>query len=91
VSHLHSVDPPPSLPENDLARRVMLQQTVSAMLEHEPPTVTCDGDRLALLQSRLGDVAHAFLHGHSDVDAEILQLWASCQAWAEARSREAAR
>jgi len=88
---LHSVNPPATTRTNDLARRVALQQTVTAMLDHEPSLVQSDADRLALLQSRIGAIADAYLHAHTDIDAEVLKLWASVQSWAEQRAREAAR
>lgn len=81
----------PALSENDVARRVMVQQQVAAMIPHEPPNVTTDPDRLALLQSRLGDIADAFLYGHKDIDGEVLRLVASAQAWVEYRLKLAAK
>jgi hypothetical protein len=91
MKHLRPVNPPATLGENDVARRVMLQQTVAAMLPHEPTVVESDADRLALLIDRVGDVGAAYLHAHTDIDGELLRVWATVQAWLETRVREAAR
>lgn len=87
MKHLRPV---PDTSVNDLSRRVMLQQTVAAMLPHEPKWAMSDGDRLALLTERLGDVAAAYGRGHTSVEDELLKVWATCQCWLEARSRDSA-
>jgi hypothetical protein len=75
------------LSENDVARRVALQQTVAAMLPFEPKLVDGDDARLALLIERVGEVGAAYWRGHTDIDGELLKVWASVQAWLESRAR----
>lgn len=76
---------------NELAIRVALTQTVGAMVAHEPTWASSDGERLALLAERVGDVAAAFNHAHTDIDGAVLKVCVTALAWAEARAREAAR
>lgn len=76
---------------DDIARRAAIQHAVTARLDAEPPSVTTDAERLALAQARLGEIADAFLWGHTDIDNQVLRLMATLQSWAEARAREAAR
>jgi len=90
VTRLHP-DPPASLPENDLSRRVALQQAAVSLLDHEPKLVDSDDTRMALLQERVGEVGAAYWRGHVDIDVELLKVWATAQAWLEHIECERAR
>ena len=74
----------------DIARRVALQHTVAEMLPHEPAWAQSDDARLALLTERIGDVAAAYNRGHACIEDEVLKVWATAQAWLEARQRDSA-
>jgi hypothetical protein len=82
---------PPELSTNDVNRRVAVHTAADSLVPHEPKWAQSDGDRLALLMERVGDVAAAYGRAHTDIDGEVLKVIATAQAWAEARLRDKAR
>jgi hypothetical protein len=89
--HLRTVNPPTTLPENDMARRGILLAAIGSLVDNEPGWADTDDMRSALLQSRTGDVAHAYLCAHVDIEGELMKVAATALAWLEAIQRERAR
>jgi hypothetical protein len=73
---------------NAAARRASLNATVWAGAEAEADLD--DGDRIARIAERLGNVAYAYRHG-LDIDADVLMLACSVMAWCEQNAERAAR
>jgi hypothetical protein len=89
--HLRTVNPPTTLPENDTSRRAMLLAAIGSLVDDEPGWANTDDMRSNLLSSRTGDVAHAYLCAHTDIEGELMKVAATALAWLEAIQRERAR
>ena len=76
---------------NTAARRSLLNAHLWQLVDHEPAWATADDERLALLCERIGDVAGAYLRGHTDIEGEIQKVAATALAWLDALGQERAR
>jgi hypothetical protein len=70
-------------------RRALINGAAWSLAGHEPADVHTDADRLARLVEQVGDVAAAYLHGHTDLDGELLRVAAVAVAWVDQRNAEA--
>jgi hypothetical protein len=61
--HLHGVNPPATLPENDLARRVALTAAIDAAVPEQPSWIVTDAQYLGVLSERVGDAWAAHNNG----------------------------
>lgn len=77
-------------PRRDTATRGMLSAHLWMLADQERPDIRSDADRLARLTERLGDVASAYLHGHRDIDGEVMLLAATALSWLEAHVTDGA-
>ena len=82
----------PASPVDDMARRVALLHAISADVDAVSDSeVERDADRIALVQSHLGEIADAYRFGHKDIDEEWTRLLAAVWAVREAIERGRAR
>jgi hypothetical protein len=88
LRRLRPVNPPATLGENDVARRVALDHALDAIQIDVPAE---DSERIILLNSLLGDIADAYLYAHKNITDEYQRLAAASRRILADDLRRAAR
>lgn len=68
---------------NEQSRRALLLAAIAAQADDQPNWAHADGDRLAVLMERVGDVAAAYNNGHVDIEGELQRAAGTILAWLE--------